>query len=98
MKILYIAIKLLHNFLFQLFNILTKKIANGYKNLKKNLKYIDDGEDLLDATNSYRYCLFTALQFLTNAVVNVSNFLFIYEDGCEIFQCFDFELQYIYIR
>lgn len=54
----------------------------------------ENSNDVTDAANAYRECLDATLQFLANASFTVSNFLSIYQEGCQVFLNHDFDFQY----
>lgn len=67
-------------------------MKTGYKDMRKNMEYCDS-DDLNEILNSYRKCIVTAIQCLTNAAISVSSFIFVFENGCDTFSDYDFEYQ-----
>lgn len=80
--------------MFQLFDNLNKKLKASYRELKQNLLCSNNSNDVTEAANAHRNCLRATLQFLANASLNVSSFLSIYKEGCQVFLNHDFDLQY----
>lgn len=79
----------------QLFSRLKKKLKTAFHDLRRNVKYLDNASEAHEVTNVYRQCLLSTIQFMTNAVVSISNFLHIYKEGCDVFLNFDFDFNII---
>lgn len=57
------------------------------------MKNCQNADDVQQAVNAYRQNLSSSVQFLANAAINISNFLSVSADGCEIFLIHDFDFQ-----
>lgn len=60
--------------------------------MRKSIQYCECDE-LGEIFNTYRKCLVTAIQCVTNAALSVSNFISVYKEGCDVFSNYDFEYQ-----
>ena len=69
------------------------KLKQASSVLRANMKNSQNADDVRQAVNAYRQNLSSSVQFLANAAINVSNFLSVFADGCEVFLIHDFDFQ-----